>query len=55
MKTGPTAGEAGSPVTAAVREAAVNVTNKYCTHSSPSTGAHVSNFFTPWDWLLTLG
>ena len=42
VRTGPTAGEAGSPVTAAVREAAVNVTNKYCTRLQ-----HMSNFFTP--------
>lgn len=52
MRTGPTAGEAGWPVTAAVREAAVNVTNKYCTHTRRQ---HMSNFFTPWDWLLALG
>ena len=42
MRTGPTTGEAGSPVTTAVREAAVNVTNKYCTRQQ-----HMSNFFTP--------
>jgi hypothetical protein len=41
VKTGLTAGEAGSPVTAAVREAAVNVTNKYSSHTRRQ---HMSNF-----------
>jgi len=44
-KPAPPRGGAGSPVTAAVREAAVNATNIYCTLTSRQ---HMSNFFTPW-------